>query len=254
MGSVDSARPKTSTTLSSRSAVTRWTSTPGTLVAPAGRDLASPGTGDGRNGHDGGVGEPRALPRDVTIREQRADDADAVASVIGAAFGDASVVELEGALSDLRGGRGYVAVADEEVVGHVRLSWGWLDAPDRLVDILVLSPLSVVPSRQGHGIGQALVARAINGAEELGAPALILEGDPRFYSRCGFVAASELGMLAPSVRIPTPAFQAVPLPGHQSWMSGRVVYPDVFWRHDAVGLRGARLADVMQQLNDPLQP
>jgi putative acetyltransferase len=216
---------------------------------------ADPSLVGGRTGgQDDEVTSTRRLPDDVAIREQRPDDAAAVASVIGAAFGDVSVAELDRALSHLEGGRAYVADAHNEVVGHVRLTWGWLDAPERLVDILVLSPLSVVPSRQGHGIGQALVARAITGAEELGAPVLILEGDPAFYSRCGFVSASEFGLLSPSVRIPGPAFQAVPLPGNESWMSGRVVYPDVFWRHDAVGLRGARLADVMQRLNDPIQP
>jgi putative acetyltransferase len=40
------------------------------------------------------------------------------------------------------------------------------------------------------------------------------------------------------VRIPEPAFQVATLPGYdQAWMRGALVYPDVWWRHDAVGLR-----------------
>jgi len=35
-----------------------------------------------------------------------------------------------------------------------------------------------------------------------------------------------------------PPFQVATLPGYeQDWMTGAVVYPDVWWRHDAVGLR-----------------
>jgi putative acetyltransferase len=29
----------------------------------------------------------------------------------------------------------------------------------------------------------------------------------------------------------------VRLSAYEPWMTGTVVYPDVFWRHDAVGLR-----------------
>lgn len=59
-------------------------------------------------------------------------------------------------------------------------------------------------------------------------------------SRLGFVAGAELGCSAPSVRIPAPAFQVATLPGYdQARMSG-VVYPDVWWRQDAVGLRPER--------------
>jgi putative acetyltransferase len=185
-----------------------------------------------------GVSTSDALPSGVLIRAQDAADRAAVAAVVTAAFDDASVADLEQALAAHAHGTGYVACSGEQIVGQVRISWGWLDASDRLVDIVVLSPLSVVPARQGEGIGQALVARAVVGAEEIGAPVLVLEGDPAFYSRCGFVAASDLGIDAPSARIPDRACQAVTLPGYQPWMTGRIVYPEVFWRHDAVGLRG----------------
>jgi len=46
-----------------------------------------------------------------------------------------------------------------------------------------------------------------------------------------------LGFAAPSVRIPPAAFQVFVLPSYHSSVSGALVYPDVFWRHDAVGLR-----------------
>src|SRR5690606_21758188 len=99
---------------------------------------------------------------------------------------------------------------------------------------------SVDPRWQRRGVGRAVVGYAVARAAESGAPGVVLEGDPAYYSRLGFEPAEPWGLLRPSVRIPAPAFQWVRLPAHEPWMRGRVVYPDVFWRHDAVGLRGHR--------------
>ena len=54
---------------------------------------------------------------------------------------------------------------------------------------------------------------------------MIVEGDPRYYSRFGFVAASELGLERPYEAIPEAAFQALPLPAYVERARGRVVYP-----------------------------
>ena len=51
------------------------------------------------------------------------------------------------------------------------------------------------------------------------------------------LAAGRLGFTAPSVRIPPLAFQVWTAPSYSGGVSGALVYPDVFWRHDAVGLR-----------------
>jgi putative acetyltransferase len=53
---------------------------------------------------------------------------------------------------------GLVAEDDGTVVGHVQLSRSWVDTRERLVDVLVLSPLPVHPDAQGRGLGTALVA------------------------------------------------------------------------------------------------
>src|ERR687897_374193 len=49
------------------------------------------------------------------------------------------------------------AGSNGEVVGCVALSRAWLDARERLVDVLVLSPLAVAPDRQRQGIGGRLL-------------------------------------------------------------------------------------------------
>ncbi|WP_181410626.1 GNAT family N-acetyltransferase [Nocardioides humi] len=184
----------------------------------------------------------------IEIRVQRPDESDAVLRVIGDAFGaeGASVVAV---WSDVVA-RGLdraqlVAVeadADDEVVGHVGLSHGWLDARRSLVDVLVLSPLSVAPSRQREGVGGALLAAAVAEADRLGAPVVVLEGDPGYYGRHGWSPAADLGIEPPTRRVPRPAFRAVPLASYESWMTGRVIYRDVWWEHDSTGLRDPLLA------------
>lgn len=66
---------------------------------------------------------------------------------------------------------------------------------------------------------------------------MFLEGDPGYYSRLGFVPGEPLGFRSPSARIPRGAFQVRTLPGRPGRVTGALVYPDVWWRHDAVGLR-----------------
>lgn len=186
----------------------------------------------------------------VRTRDERDADHAVVGRLIDAAFADGGRVSAVWADVRDRGlvRASVVAVADGEVCGHVGLSHAWLDARARLVDVLVLSPLSVRPDRQRRGIGTVLVEAALEAAASLRAPALFLEGDPAFYGRRGFAPAADEGCAAPSRRTPAPAFQVALLPGHEPWMSGRVVYRDVWWEHDAAGLRDPELAEVERTL------
>lgn len=188
----------------------------------------------------------------MQIRAAVPGDQRAVDEVVAAAFGSdgAHVLAMTRAL-DATGATRADLVADEDgVVGHVRLSRAWVDARDRLVDVLMLTPLAVAPARQGHGIGTRLVAAALAAAEALAAPAVFLEGDWRYYGPRGFEPASARGFERPSVRIPEPAFQVATLPALEPWMRGRVVYPQAMWETDAVGLRDPRLASVEEAARD----
>lgn len=51
-----------------------------------------------------------------------------------------------------------VVEAGGEVVGHVGPSRSRVDARERLLDVLVLSPPSVAPGHQSGGLGDGLVA------------------------------------------------------------------------------------------------
>ncbi|GAA3256938.1 GNAT family N-acetyltransferase [Dactylosporangium siamense] len=165
--------------------------------------------------------------------------------VVSAAFGeppDGRVVQMMRALQTSGAARAsLVAVVDGELVGHVGLSRGWVDARRELVEVMVLSPLSVRPDLQRKGIGTALVAAALETAADRGAPAVFLEGSPEYYGRRGFTFASPLGFDPPSTRVPDPGFLVALLSSHQPWMVGRLIYPEAFWTTETVGLRDPEL-------------
>jgi len=175
----------------------------------------------------------------MIVRPETATDLPATRDVVAAAFGDEPVAELLDGLRASHAWRDLSFVAEEsgQVVGHVSFTRGWLDAERRLVEVLVLSPLSVHPAAQRRGVGSALVRRTLALLQERPEPLVFLEGPPAYYRRFGFQPGEPYGFAAPSTRIPPAAFQFVPLPAYQPWMTGALVYPDAFWEHDAVGLR-----------------
>lgn len=134
-------------------------------------------------------------------------------------------------------GLSLVAELDGQLVGNVMFTRSLLDAPRRLVEVQVLSPLAVLPEQHRRGIGSALVRQGLQTLAERAVPLVFLEGDPGYYSRLGFVPGGDQGFRKPSLRIPDGAFQVVKLPAYEPWMTGTLVYAEPFWRHDAVGLR-----------------
>ena len=181
-----------------------------------------------------------AQASEVTIRAERSGEEPAVRALVERAFGDPVVGELVDALRGSWGwtdGLSVVAERDGELVGHVLFTRSWLDAPTRLVEILVLSPLSVAPEHQRRGLGARLVRDGLARLGDRPEPLVVLEGSPAYYRRFGFGPAHALGLCRPSTRIPADAFQALTLPGHEQWMTGTVVYAEPFWALDCVGLR-----------------
>jgi putative acetyltransferase len=178
----------------------------------------------------------------MEVRLEQPADAAAVRALHLAAFGPHGrvVCDLVDALRpSVRPGSGLALVAIEagSVAGHVLLTRCLLDAPRRLVEVEVLSPLAVLPERQGRGIGSALVRRGLELLAERDVPLVFLEGSPRYYARLGFGPATRQGFRKPSLRIPDEAFQVVRLPAYEEWMTGTLVYSQPFWACDAVGLR-----------------
>ena len=84
---------------------------------------------------------------------------------------------------------------DGDIIGTVRL---WHVAlGDAGTAALLLGPLAVSPERAGCGIGSGLLRHAIAQARALGHAAILLVGDPDYYNRFGFSAASAAGLAMP---------------------------------------------------------
>ena len=77
-----------------------------------------------------------------------------------------------------------VALHEGEIVGHVAFSPA--DQADGTGPWYALGPVSVVPARQGEGIGSALIERGLEEIRSQGALGCILTGNPDYYRRFGF--------------------------------------------------------------------
>jgi putative acetyltransferase len=179
-------------------------------------------------------------PSDVSYRSELPGEAREISLLVARAFDDervAGLVEALRASPDWIDGLSFVAERSGRLIGHALFTRSLLDAPRRLVDVLVLGPAGVAPEAQREGVGSGLIRFGLGAIVGRSEPLVFLEGDPSYYGRFGFVAAASLGFRRPSLRIPPAAFQVYTLPGYESWMTGTLVYSRVFWDLDFVGLR-----------------
>ncbi len=122
-------------------------------------------------------------------------------------------------------GLSFTAMSGNQVVGHVMTSWVTIEGSDARLP--QLSPLGVLPEHQRQGHGSALVRRTIDAVRALGEPALLVEGNPKYYGRFGFVRADEHGLLPPPEALYDWAFQ-VAIFDRDRLPQGRVRYPPPF--------------------------
>ena len=166
------------------------------------------------------------------IRLAREDDWPSILEVHRAAFGEDRVPQLAAELhgradlyvSDLS----FVAEDDGAVVGHVMNTWSWIEETEERV--LQLSPLGVLPAYQGRGHGSGLVQASLDAVRAVGEPLLLVQRDPAYYGRFGFVRASKLGLLRPPEALNDHGFQVVVLEPEATLPQGQVVYSEPF-RH-----------------------
>lgn len=83
-----------------------------------------------------------------------------------------------------------VAEVEGVVIGHVAVSPVMISSG--AVRWYGLGPISVVPARQGQGVGIQLMERALTELRRLGAAGCVVLGNPAYYSRFGFKAESAL--------------------------------------------------------------
>lgn len=145
------------------------------------------------------------MDRDVLIRPEREEEFDLIYHLTKAAFETAAHRDgdEQDFVNDLRARGNYipelalVAEVDGAPAGHMMLTRTWItdERGGRLdLDVLLLAPLSVLPEHQRRGVGAALVEAGFARARGLGYRAVFLLGDPAYYHRFGFVAASHFGL------------------------------------------------------------
>jgi putative acetyltransferase len=169
---------------------------------------------------------------DVTIRAERADDHDAIAAVVGAAFASEEHPQL---VADLRASDDFVprwslvAELDGTVVGHVMVTYAKLVDGETTHRIAHLAPLAVAPEFQGRGIGTALVGAVTAIVDVDGEPFVLLEGSPAYYGRFGFEPALPRGI---HVKLPSWAppesSQMLRLTNYDPAIRGNAVYQPGF--------------------------
>lgn len=165
----------------------------------------------------------------LLIREERAGDAAAIERVTVAAFADAAhTSRTEQFIVNALRRAGQLTVSlvaqvgeDEEIVGHVAVSPVSI-SPSGAAGWYGLGPISVVPGRQGQGVGAALMKAALERLRQAGAAGCVVLGEPVYYGRFGFVARP--GLVLPGV--PAEYFQAICLRG--PWPIGDVNYHAAF--------------------------
>ncbi|WP_370944396.1 GNAT family N-acetyltransferase [Amycolatopsis sp. cg5] len=164
------------------------------------------------------------------LRRETTADAPAIHAVHSAAFDgtvEPNLVDELRADGDLLNALSLVAVLDGEIVGHVAGSTATLNGDKEIA--VGLGPLGVLPSAQHAGVGSALMHAFDAAADALGYGAVVLLGDPKYYSRFGYVLAAEHGIVPPQAEW-APHFQVRTLAGYKSDMRGNFRYAPAFER------------------------
>jgi putative acetyltransferase len=160
----------------------------------------------------------------LAIRPECPEDEAAIAALLRAAFPGAAEADLVRRLrADGDLALSLVAAEDSKIIGQIAFVPIALD-PDPGYRIWGLAPLSVLPHRQGQGIGSALTEAGLEAAEEAGIGLVLVLGDQNYYGRFGFDT-----MLAEGIAVAWagPYFAALPLLDVAP-PRGRATYPAAF--------------------------
>jgi len=164
----------------------------------------------------------------MIIRSEKPADFDAIDEVVRLAFdGRSEEVALVRAIRETDNyvpTLSLVMVDEDEIVGHIMLSYAHIDD----TPVLSLAPLSVRPSHQNRKIGDALTREALRFADEMGEPACIVLGHPNYYPRFGFEPSRKHGIEPHLPEIPDDAFMVVRLSAYDPALRGRIAYPTAF--------------------------
>jgi putative acetyltransferase len=147
----------------------------------------------------------------ITIRPETSADQAAIYDVTQRAFAPMPYAggDEQDLIDTLRAGDALtlslVAVEGDRVVGHIAFSPAI--AADGSTSWFALGPVSVAPDVQSYGIGAMLIREGIDRLKAMDASGCILTGNPKYYTRFGFLPFPDL---APACE-PAQYFMILPL-------------------------------------------
>ena len=135
------------------------------------------------------------MQKNIEIRKEIEADHDSIRSLTEAAFEGRPYAggDEQDVIDRLRRNNtltlSLVATQEQVVIGQITLSPALVG--DGSSPWFALGPVSVLPSRQGEGIGSALIEASLASITNMGALGCILTGDPNYYRRFGFRLSPE---------------------------------------------------------------
>jgi putative acetyltransferase len=143
----------------------------------------------------------------IIIRPEEAEHAAGVYRVEEKAFKRSGEADLCVSLRQRRAVTlSLVALEEGEVVGHVLFSAVTIRGEGEDLHVIGLGPVAVLPERQNQGIGSRLIRAGLEEIRQQGHAAVVLLGDPRYYSRFGFEPASRFGVRFQDPNVPAEDF------------------------------------------------
>jgi putative acetyltransferase len=130
----------------------------------------------------------------IVVRSERPEDYQAIDVVNLSAFEGDDEAKLIAKLREQPGYRAdysLVAEFNGRPVGHLLMTPGICSGQKGDTPLMIIAPMSVVPSQSHRGIGTALVEEAKKKAREEDMVAMIVVGKPDYYERLGFEPASK---------------------------------------------------------------
>ena len=142
----------------------------------------------------------------IVVRREQPQDVPKIREVNRQAFGqDQEAVIVDRLRENCNSILSLVALAGNEVVGHILFSPAVVEGENEKLVGSGLAPLAVLPEYQKQGIGSELVQAGVARMRKGGCPYIIVLGYPGYYARFGFEPASRFGIHS-ECQVPDEAF------------------------------------------------
>ena len=116
-----------------------------------------------------------------------------------------------------------VAIEDNKIVGYILFTKIKIGEYEELA----LAPLGILPEYQKQGIGKKLIEKGHQIAKKLGYHYSIVLGSEKYYSKTGYIPASQYGIKAP-FEVANENFMAIKLNDTDVEITGIVEYAKEF--------------------------